>query len=184
MIEEIGGAQSYAEVLDEATFLGPAEVRSRRGKRLKAQLPDGRTIEPEMALAWPTPVSEGDRVLVVGRESHFYVIGVLETKRSLKLRFFGDVLLHAVGGRVELQGDKEVELRAPDVAIRAQKFKTLAESVVERASTLYQNVREVLSVHAGEKREIVRGEWHARAERANIMASETVSVNGKEVHLG
>jgi len=184
MIEKTGSAESYTQVLDEATFLGPAEMVGRRGKGIEASLPDGRVVQAAIALAWPVPLEAGDSLLLVGRDNQFFVIGVLTAQKANKLRFFGDVLLHAVGGRIDLESDDEVALHAPNVAIRTGKLTTVAKAVVERASTLYQNVREVLSIHAGEKREIVRGEWMARAERANITTSGTVSVNGKEVHLG
>jgi hypothetical protein len=177
-------AKAYTDVLDDATYLGPATVLSSRGSRVRVALSDGQEVESGLALAWPTPLNQGDAVLVVGRDGSYYLIGVLEAQQKGRLRVFGDLLLHAVGGRVQLRSDKELEMRAPTVSIRAIKLHTIAESLVERASTLYQRVRDVLSVQAGEKREVVHGEWMVRADRANIMTRGTVSVNGKEVHLG
>ena len=184
MIDDPRAARTCPGVLDEATFLGPAAVIAARAGRIEVTLPSGETVKPQMALAWPLPLNEGDSVLVVGREESYFVIGVLEAKARGTLRFFGDVVLHAIEGKLELRGQKEVSVRSNDVRIEAGAVRTIAESVVERAATAYQHIREVLSVHAGEKREVVRGEWLARAERANIVTSETVSINGKEIHLG
>ena len=181
MIDDPRAAQTYPDVLDEATFLGPAAVIAARAGRIEVTLPSGETVKPPW-LWRGVPLNEGDSVLVVGRRK---VISSLVCSRPSAgtLRFFG--MWCCAPSRANSNcWAKEVSVRSNDVRIEAGAVRTIAESVVERAATAYQHIREVLSVHAGEKREVVRGEWLARAERANIVTSETVSINGKEIHLG
>jgi hypothetical protein len=66
----------------------------------------------------------------------------------------------------------------------ARELKTLAESVVERAGSVYRRVRETLSVHSGDKHELVDGDMCTRAGSVNTATAGIVTINGKEIHLG
>ncbi len=166
-------------------YLGPATVTGRKGLRPTIRVGDGEPVEAEMALAFPYNFAIGDVLLVIGREGGFYVIGVLQSKGGeVSLRFQGDVSLHAVGGRLSLQGDEQIALRTPQLAVKVDKMRLLAGSVVQKVSNFYQTVRETLKVHAGDKHELVQGRSHLQAEQASIATRGIITINGKEVHLG
>jgi hypothetical protein len=169
---------------DEALYLGPARVIGVKGLRPEVELPDGRAVVAEMALAFPYNFAVDDVLLLVGRGDGHYVIGVLSARGEVSLRFQGNVKLHAVGGCLDLIADEGLRLRSPELELKARKLKIAADSVVEKVTSFYQTVREVLRVHAGEKHEVVQGLSSLQAERASIATREIITINGKEVHLG
>jgi hypothetical protein len=164
-------------------FLGPARVVEMAGSTPKVAIGD-REVRAELALAFPYVPAEGDQLLVVGKQDQYYVIGVLRAQGKVALRFVGDVKLHAVAGKLELTGDRGVEVRGEQVELRSTKLRVLAESVVQKATNVYQRVRETLDVHAGQKRELIEGDLAVRADRASTVTRGTVTINGQQVHLG
>lgn len=169
--------------LGEELYLGPATVTGIRGLRVVVAPPGGQERPAELAVAFPYNPTRGDEVLVIGKDERLYVIGVLEAKGTVSLRFQGDVDLHAVGGKLRLLADEEVVVRTPSYSVHAEKVMTIAETVIDKATNLFQNVREMVSTRAGEKQDLVDGEWHTRAERAAITTRGITTINGKEVHL-
>ncbi|MFO0552595.1 MAG: DUF3540 domain-containing protein [Polyangiaceae bacterium] len=164
-------------------FLGPARVVAMEGATPIVEL-DGQREHARLALAFPYAPAVDDVLLVLGRTGALYVVGILEGRGELALRFLGDVKLHAVGGKLELEGDQGVRVRGAAVEIVTRQLKTLADSVVERANDVYRRVRDTLSVHAGEKRVLVDGALSTRAASASTATSGVVTINGKEIHLG
>lgn len=175
----ISALRETASVTD---FLGPAPVRRFEGAAPIVMI-GGREVRAEMALAFPYEPAIGDDLLVVGKDDRFYVIGLLRARGQVALRFMGDVRLSAVGGKLELEGDEGVRVRGRTVEVVARQFKTLADSVVERANDVYRRVRDTLDVHAGEKRELVDGLISTRATTINSATSGVTSINGKEIHM-
>lgn len=173
-----------APALGRDVYLGPAEVTELRGTAPMVMLPTGVAVRAEMALAFPYAPACGDTLLVIGTDEAHYVIGVLKAGGEVSLRFQGDVSLHAVGGALSLSGDKRVQVQSDDVEIQATKLRVQADSMVEKATSRYQRVREQLSVHAGEKVELVDGDVHSRSETASVVTRGIITINGKQVHLG
>ncbi len=165
-----------------AEYLGPATVTELEGATPVVDV-GGERVRAELALAFPYEPVVGDDLLVIGKDGAFYVIGLMRARGQVALRFFGDVRLQAVGGKLELEGDEGVRLRGQSVEVVTRKFKTLADSVVERANDVYRRVKETLDVHAGEKRELVDGMISTRAETINSATSGVTSINGKEIHM-
>lgn len=179
-------AAAFAElptVMDDATFLGAAVVRSARGATVEVDLGDGRDRPVRMALAFPYAPAEGDELLVIGREDACFVIGVLHAQNGVHLRFPGNLHLSAER-ELRLEADERIELTGKHLAIRVERMRIVADRVVESARELYQTVRDVWRVNAGRKEEVTTGEWVTRSERANLTTQETISINGKEVRLG
>jgi hypothetical protein len=174
---------AYASA-DSALFLGPARVIGVRGLAPEIELPDGTTTLARMALAFPYSFAVGDSLLVVGRGGDHYVIGVLESRGEVALRFQGNVRLHAVGGTLELAGDEGLSLRSPEIALQARRMRSIVESVVEKCGEFVQTVRDTLRVQAGERHEHVTGESQLQADRHSVLTKGIVTINGKEVHLG
>jgi len=165
-------------------FLGPARVVAARGLMPEVELPSGERCLAQLALAFPYSFAEGDRLLVVQKDGACYVIGVLETRGAVSLRFQGDVKLHAVGGRLELAGDEGLALRSPEIAVHARRMRSFVESMVHKCGELVQTVRDAVYLQAGEKHEHVAGVSELQAERHSVVTEGVVTINGKEVHLG
>jgi hypothetical protein len=55
---------------------------------------------------------------------------------------------------------------------------------IDHGSSLCQRVSDLLSVHAGEAHTVVSGTQLTQAHTAAILTEGTVTINGKEVHLG
>ncbi len=168
---------------DPRTILRPARVVDLIGSTPVVEV-GGERENARLALAFPYQPVVGDELLVIGQEGKFYVIGLLQTSGEVAFRFFGDVRLHAIGGRLELTGDEGVRLLGNTVEVASRKMKVVTESFVAKANDWYQRVRNNLDMHSGEKRELVDGDHSIRAEKASTVTSGIVTINGKEVHLG
>ncbi len=165
-------------------YLGPAEVTQARGPSLEVELPGGRRVPTTIALALPYEPVAGDVLLVIGRGETYYVIGVIRGQGRTALAFHGDVELSSLDGRVIVTGQRGVELRGPEVEVHAGKLRMVADAVVQRFTSVCQRVTELLSVHAGESHTLVDEGSFAQAKRSVLQTEETVTINGKEIHLG
>jgi hypothetical protein len=164
-------------------FLGPCRVVRMEGTT-PVVLCEGAEVRAELALAFPYETAVGDELLVIGRRDRHYVIGVLHGRGEMALRFTGDVRLEAVGGKLELAGDKGVRVRGDSVEVVTKNLRTFADAIVERATDVYRRVRGTNSVHSGEKRELVDGALSTSAQSATTTTSGVITINGKEIHLG
>ncbi len=165
-------------------YLGPGRVLEVIGGAVRASLANELEVRADMALAFPYHPQPDDVLLIIGQDEAYYVIGVLKAQGDVALRFLGNVHLHALRGKLHLKGDDGVYVHGDTVELLGAKLKILAGSVVERADRVYRTARELLSQHLGEKRELITGEWHTAAGRANVATEGTVTINGKEIHLG
>jgi Protein of unknown function (DUF3540) len=165
-------------------YLGPARVLEVSGSAVSVSLSDGRAGRARMALAFPYRPAPGDTLLVVGREGELYVIGVLEGTGETVLAFPGGVELRAEGGPLRLASDQAVEVRAPEVAIDAGNLRLFAEAAVEKLGTLYRHVRGLYRARSGASETVVDEDAITRARSATILTDESMSINGKQIHLG
>jgi len=165
-------------------FLGPAEVVEAHGSSAQVELPGGAVVRAEMALAYPYEPATGDVLLVIGRGADHYVIGVLRGAGKAALAFQGNVALRAVGGSLTLSGDEGVELHGPELGIHVRKLRVVADAAVQTFTSLCQRVSGLLSVHAGQAQTLVDGASHAQSKSATILTEETMTINGKQIHLG
>jgi hypothetical protein len=177
------GAAAAALALQASTFLGPGVVvEAGVGQRtITVSLGGGLRVRAELAIPYEPLV--GDTLLVIGAEEH-YVIGVLAGRGKHVLGSQGDVVVHAVGGALELRGDTGVRIQAPSVDVEAGTLRTVARSVVEAFTTLHQRVSDLLSTHAGQSHTMVERESFTQARAAVIQTEETVTINGQQIHLG
>jgi hypothetical protein len=167
-----------------ALYLGPAEIVDLSPGTITVRLPSGARVEARPALGFGYEPAVGDVVLVISQGEGSYVIGVLEGTGKTTLALPGDVDLRAVGGVLRLRGDKGIEVDAPELELRAGKLRMLAGAVVQRFSSLRQQVRDLLSVHAGESHQVVDGAAYSQSKSATLLTEEKVSINGKEIFLG
>jgi hypothetical protein len=176
---KLGGVTAGAAV----DYLGPATVADAERPEITIDVA-GQRVKARLALASPYEPVEGDVLLVIGGPSGYFAIGVLDGGGRTVLRVPGDVDVHAVGGKLRLAGDSGVEIHGESVEVRASKLKVIAGAVVEKFTTVYQRVSEMLSVRAGQRHTMVDGASIEKSKSATILTEETVSINGKQVHLG
>jgi hypothetical protein len=165
-------------------YLGPATVVAAEGPRPTVELTDGTIVVAELALQLPYEPALGDSLLVVGRGANHYVIGVLHGTGRTALTLQGDVDLHASGGALSLSGDKGVQIRGPELEVQVDKLRMMAAAAVQTFTSLHQRVRALLSVQAGEAHTLVENTSFTKAKNATLLTEETVTVNGKQIHLG
>jgi hypothetical protein len=112
------------------------------------------------------------------------VIGVLAGTGRTSLALTGDVDLAAIGGELRLSGDRGVSLRGPDVTIETDRLSMFADALVQKFATVVQRVTSVLRVHAGETQTLVDEASITQAKSAQIQTEKTITINGREIHLG
>ncbi len=170
----------------ESLFLGPVSVRAVDATgQVEVRLPSGRTTSARLALAFAYEPAEGDDVLLVQKGSEpAWIIGVVRSSGRAVVEFPGDLEIRAKGGKLTLTGDEGLAIESPDVEVRAGKLRTFAGAVIQHVESFTQRVRELHSVYAGESHAIVEGTSLSQAKRTKIVTEETVSVNGREIHLG
>jgi adhesin HecA-like repeat protein len=173
-----------AKALRQTTFLGPGlvtEVLAAPERAVMVSLGGSEVVRAELAVAYEPAVD--DTLLVIGT-TEYYVIGVLAGRGKHVLVSHGDVVVHAVGGALELRGDTALRMTAPSVDVNAGTLRTVARSVVEAFATLHQRVADLLSTHAGQSHTVVEREAITQARSAAIQTEDTVTINGKQIHLG
>jgi hypothetical protein len=165
-------------------YLGAAEVTEVEPTAVIVEVPGAGPVRAELAFALPYAPVVGDLLLVIGQEDAHFAIGVLRGSGRTSLSLQGDVDLHAVEGRLRLSGDHGLELRAPELELYAGKLSMVAQTVLQKFSSLCQRVQGLLSVHADETHTLVEGPTFAQSKSATILTEEVVTINGKEIHLG
>lgn len=165
-----------------ADHLGPARVVSVAPHEVCVDL-DGHEVPATLALAFPYRPALGDTLLVIGKGSNHYVIGVIHGTGQSALTLPGDVAIRA-SGELSLSGDRGVRLSGPEVALEAPTVRVTAGALIQKLTSAYQRVREMLSVHAGEQETVVDGAALTRAKSASVLTEESMSINGKQIHLG
>lgn len=167
-------------------YLGPAHVveATDGAGAVRVELPDGAVVTATLALAIPYETAPGDVLLVIGKDGSHFVIGVIHGAGRSALRLQGDVELRAAGGALRLSGDKGVCIEGPEVDIRADKLRMVAGAVAQRFTSVVQRVSALLSVHAGQAQTVIEEGSFTRAKTAAILTEETMTINGKQIHLG
>lgn len=179
--EEVSPSSSVRALSDH---LGPASVLSMEAGGARVRLPSGAVATARLAFSFPYRPAPDDTLLVIGRGDDWYAIGVLQGSGHTSLTFQGGVEIRAAGGALELSGDKGVRLSGAEVGIEADTFRVVAGTVVEKLGSLYQRVANLLQVRARSAETLVDEQSITRAKTASILTEETMSINGKQIHLG
>jgi Protein of unknown function (DUF3540) len=166
-----------------APYIGAAEVVDDVTTALVLRLKDGIEVSAELALGYGYQPAIGDRVLAIGSDDGYFVIGVILAQNATKLAFAGDLTLSAVG-KLRIEGMAGVQIEGPEVSVRAGRLEMVARRVSQRYDRLKQRVNELLSVQAGQTHTVVDGSQYTRAKSSTLLTEEKVSINGKSIHLG
>ncbi|MEP7125731.1 MAG: DUF3540 domain-containing protein [Byssovorax sp.] len=173
-----------ASFVKEGDYLGPAHVVSASGRELSLELPSGQAVAATLAVAFPYEAQTGDVLLVIARGESYYGIGVLHGTGRTQLTFHGDVELRSEGGAVRISGEKGVAIEGPELDVRVGAVRLLADTLTQRVASIYQRVTSLLSVHARESHTSIDESSFTKAKSAAILTEETMSINGKQIHLG
>jgi len=169
---------------DVKEYLGPGQVVVVSAHDVVVCLEDGETTRAGLAFTLPYEPAVGDVLLVLGKGSRHYAIGVIRGSGQTDLAFQGNVRLRSVNGTLSLSGDQGVEIRGPKLDVHTESLRMIAHDVVQTFQSVCQRVSSLLHVHAGETQTLVDGGAYTQAKTAAILVDEAVTVNGREIHIG
>lgn len=177
-------AKDPALPVQAGDYLGPASVVEVADGEVHVELPDGETFIVEPAFVVPYQPALGDVLLVITKGSGRYAIGVLHGTGKTVLALPGDVEVRAEGGTLRFFGERGVEIFGPELSVHAEKVRVIADSVTQKLGSLVQRVRGLLHVQAREMHTIVDETSITKAKSASVLTEETMTINGKQIHLG
>jgi hypothetical protein len=170
--------------LQVADYLGPAEVVEALGSMVTARIGGAGVVLATLALPLPYEPTVGDVLLVIGRQGEYWVLGVIRGAGRAVLRVAGDVELHAEGGALRLTGDKGVRITGAEIGLETGKLSVVAASLLEQLGSAVRRVAGLLTTQAGRSHTVVDGSAYEQSKNHAIVSEETVTVNGKQIHLG
>ena len=173
-----------AAVARAEDYLGPATVVETGSPEVKVELPDGGVRAARPAFVVPYEPAAGDVLLVIAKGASCYAIGVLHGTGKTVLAMPGDVEVRAEGGTLRFFGEKGIDLVGPEVSVQAEKLRMVAGSVTQKFTSLVQRVRGLLSVQAKEVHTVAEEAHVTHAKSAAVLTEETMTINGKQIHLG
>jgi hypothetical protein len=169
--------------IETSTFLGPAKVSATEPAQALVNWGGGQAWATMAMVQNYRPVV-GDIVLIIGRESMFYVIGVIKGAGTTTMIVPGDLQLCAPRGSIELMAAKGVRIKGEDVDISANKLNIAAKTVMERFTDVTRWVKNAFQIRAGRMRTSVEGEYRVGADRINEFANGAVNIDGESINLG
>lgn len=165
-------------------YLGPATVLDDDGPDIRVELPDGTAARATPAFVIPYEPATGDVLLVITKGASAYAIGVLHGQGRTVLALPGDVEVRAEGGALRFYGEKGVEIAGPEVTIQTDRLRMIAGSVTQKFTSLVQRVRELWTAQAKEIHTVAEESHLTKARSASVLTEETMTINGKQIHLG
>jgi hypothetical protein len=170
--------------VETSTFLGPAEVLAVEPAQALVRMADHR-MWVTMAIAPMYKPVVGDILLVIGKESTYYAIGLIMGRGKTMLMAAGDLQLCAPRGEISLTAGKGIRIRSDDVEICAKNRLSLyAETVMERFTDVTRWVKNAFQIRAGRMRANIEGEYRVGADRINEYAKGAVNIDGEKINLG
>ena len=165
------------------TNLTPATVLEATGRKLVVLTPEG-AVTAENALAFPYQPVKGDSLLVIGRDDHWYAIGVLQAQGDMLVAFPANATFAAPRGEIKFKSGMGVEMHAPNVRLRAGKLELVAKTISETADNVYRRIRKLLKLDAGSSQTNVEETAHTKCGRYVVKAKQDVKMDGDKIYLG
>ncbi len=169
--------------LDQGTYLGPARVKRVAGNRVQLEFPD-ELPWAVLALAYPYQPVAGDTVLAAGQDQNWYVIGVLQGTGKTTYLVPGDFEVLAPKGCIKLVAGKGIQVKSPEVKIKAEKLEFVARRISEHFSDASRWVKNIWQIRAGRVRNDVENDYQVKARRIIERAEEDVRIDGEKINLG
>ncbi len=164
-------------------YLGPALVINTNGRLILLDLPENE-VWAFNAVSFPYSPHVGDKVLAIGREGSFYVIGVLVSSGKTTFTAPGDMEFRAPHGQIDMVSSEAVHIRSPEMKVISHSIELVACSLVEKYENAKRWVKHALSVRAGSARTVVDSTYKIRAGRIVEKAKGEVKIDGDKIHLG
>ena len=149
----------------------------------------GRQTHARIAIPPPHALACGDWVVVVGRESQWYAVGIVATQhretadRTLTFLATQDtVAFHAPHGCITLAA-KEMSLSGQTVAIVSKTLRMTATSCLLQCLTVNQWVAGLVSQTVGRLYQGVTGDYHHHSQSIVERAEGQVTIKGNRIHL-
>ena len=149
----------------------------------------GRQTHARIAIPPPHALACGDWVVVVGRESQWYAVGIVATQhreaadRTLTFLATQDtVAFHAPHGCITLAA-KEMSLSGQTVAIVSKTLRMTATSCLLQCLTVNQWVAGLVSQTVGRLYQGVTGDYHHHSQSIVERAEGQVTIKGDRIHL-
>jgi Protein of unknown function (DUF3540) len=168
--------------LQAGVRLGSAVVTIVADERVTV-LFQGCPVTARLALAFAYTPLAGDLVLLIVQGNDAFIIGVLSGRGTTTLSVHGDLTIAAPTGRIRIAAGKGVELEAPEVGVRAQRFEVMAAALVQRVQSALLAVTDLLHITAGQRQTTIHGPSmettqcsYQRAEKEVVIQAETVSI--------
>jgi hypothetical protein len=141
-------------------------------------------VRAEAALPLPMELTPGDRVVIVAQADRAYVIGVLQSTGKSVLTFPAGVDFRAPNGEISLHSTQAVRTRAPEVEVKAGRFRITASQLIRRVGSLITRVTEAITLRAKRRVERIEGQSVERAGERSIRTERDVRINGRRIHIG
>ena len=149
----------------------------------------GQQTHARIAIPPPHALACGDWVVVVGRESQWYAVGIVATQhreaadRTLTFLATQDtVAFHAPHGCITLAA-KEMSLSGQTVAIVSKTLRMTATSCLLQCLTVNQWVAGLVSQTVGRLYQGVTGDYHHHSQSIVERAEGQVTIKGNRIHL-
>ena len=149
----------------------------------------GRQTHARIAIPPPHALACGDWVVVVGRESQWYAVGIVATQhreaadRTLTFLATQDtVAFHAPHGCITLAA-KQMSLSGQAVAIVSKTLRMTATSCLLQCLTVNQWVAGLVSQTVGRLYQGVTGDYHHHSQSIVERAEGQVTIKGDRIHL-
>ena len=149
----------------------------------------GQQTHARIAIPPPHALACGDWVVVVGRESQWYAVGIVATEhweaadRTLTFLATQDtVAFHAPHGCITLAA-KEMSLSGQTVAIVSKTLRMTATSCLLHCVTVNQWVAGLVSQTVGRLYQGVTGDYHHHSQSIVERAEGQVTIKGNRIHL-
>ena len=149
----------------------------------------GRQTHARIAIPPPHALACGDWVVVVGRESQWYAVGIVATQhreaadRTLTFLATQDtVAFHAPHGCITLAA-RQMSLSGQAVAIVSKTLRMTATSCLLQCLTVNQWVAGLVSQTVGRLYQGVTGDYHHHSQSIVERAEGQVTIKGNRIHL-
>lgn len=149
----------------------------------------GQQTHARIAIPPPHALACGDWVVVVGRESQWYAVGIVATQHreaaEKTLTFLATqdtVAFHAPHGCITLAA-KEMSLSGQAVAIVSKTLRMTATSCLVHCVTVNQWVAGLVSQTVGRLYQGVTGDYHHHSQSIVERAEGQVTIKGNRIHL-
>ena len=169
-----------------ASYVGEAVVDAViDGHALLVTLPSALVVEAKIATCLPYGFGVGDRVVLVGKKSAYYVIALAKPRLKTTLEVDGNIHLEALGGTMEVVGDQGIVVEAPEVAVHARDRFTVEAHRLHRTSTeTWTEVDGVLRTTTRDSDTAIRAGWYTKAQSVVLKVEKAFRFRGKVVRLG